>query len=238
MSSEEPVGNARGARERILAAATDLAGREGLEALTTRRVAQEAGVNVGLLHYYFESKEALVEETLAGFLSEMLSIAESGVGPAFTAAEGKNDGGEALTEEELIELLGRAVEFASKRPGLIFGLIEKLVETVGKIAGRATPQEGPLVLPKDSPLGILAMVETILFKRIRPLLVESLGDDPELLGRRALQLVTSIFHPMLFTPYPAAIFGVDLGSDGRKRDYVRMVVRDALNPPSSSPKSR
>ncbi|MDA8411736.1 MAG: helix-turn-helix domain containing protein, partial [Treponema sp.] len=66
---------ALGARERILAAATDLAGREGLEALTTRRVARVAGVNVGLLHYYFESKESLIDETLGLFLDEMLATA-------------------------------------------------------------------------------------------------------------------------------------------------------------------
>ena len=233
MPEVHAAGNAKGARERILAAATELAGREGLEALTTRRVAQEAGVNVGLLHYYFESKEALVEETLAGFLAEMLSIAESGSTRTFAAAEdGGREGVKALTEEELGLLLGKALELASLRPGLLFGLIEKLVETVRKLAGlKAAGEEAP-DLSKASPLGILAMVETVLYRRIRPLLVESLGEDPELVGRRALQLIASIFHPMLFTPFPATIFGVDLGSEAQKRDYVRKVIRDALSPPS------
>jgi AcrR family transcriptional regulator len=49
-------------RERILAAAHDCLARVGYERITTRRIAEEAGVNIATLHYYFGTKEALLTE--------------------------------------------------------------------------------------------------------------------------------------------------------------------------------
>jgi TetR/AcrR family transcriptional regulator, transcriptional repressor of bet genes len=47
-------------REQILAAAMDVATRHGLEGLTIRRVALEAGLSHGLVHFHFESKAELL----------------------------------------------------------------------------------------------------------------------------------------------------------------------------------
>lgn len=52
----------RETRERILRAAHDCLVRDGYEKITTRRIAEEAGVNIATLHYYFGSKEALLAE--------------------------------------------------------------------------------------------------------------------------------------------------------------------------------
>ena len=49
-------------RQLILASAMDIIGKSGIEALTTRRVAEQACVNLGLLHYYFRTKDALARE--------------------------------------------------------------------------------------------------------------------------------------------------------------------------------
>lgn len=55
-------GNGGDTRERILAAAHDCLARDGYERITTRRIAEEAGVNIATLHYYFGTKEALLTE--------------------------------------------------------------------------------------------------------------------------------------------------------------------------------
>lgn len=47
--------------ERILDVAEDLFGRYGFGGTTTRAISRRAGVNVGQLHYYFESKRAIFE---------------------------------------------------------------------------------------------------------------------------------------------------------------------------------
>lgn len=51
-------------REQILEAAHAALIRIGYENITTRRIAEEAGVNVATLHYYFGTKEALLSETV------------------------------------------------------------------------------------------------------------------------------------------------------------------------------
>jgi AcrR family transcriptional regulator len=72
-------------REQILRAAFRVAAREGLDALTVRLVATEAGLSTGLVFFHFKSKEALLLALLDSLLetlfehwevSEQLSPAE------------------------------------------------------------------------------------------------------------------------------------------------------------------
>jgi AcrR family transcriptional regulator len=58
----EPPG--RGARERILAAAVDRIAQDGIDDMRIARVATQAGVSTSLVHYHFETREALLAEAL------------------------------------------------------------------------------------------------------------------------------------------------------------------------------
>jgi AcrR family transcriptional regulator len=59
-------------RERLLDAAERLLIQDGAAALTTRRVAEEAGLNHGLVHYYFGSMEELLVEVLERFTDRLI----------------------------------------------------------------------------------------------------------------------------------------------------------------------
>src|SRR2546421_11887604 len=48
-------------RRSLVLAAYDLIAEEGFEGLRTRDVAMRAGVNIATLHYYFASKEDLID---------------------------------------------------------------------------------------------------------------------------------------------------------------------------------
>jgi AcrR family transcriptional regulator len=61
-------------RRRIFASTVRLLGREGIQALTVRSIAREAGVNIAAVNYYFGSKDALVEEVLRTTLDEMAGL--------------------------------------------------------------------------------------------------------------------------------------------------------------------
>jgi AcrR family transcriptional regulator len=208
-------------RERILAAALAVAGREGLEALTTRRVAEEAGANLGLLHYYFESKEALVEETIGLYFGEMRSVIE--------ASAAKGPGGD--PQELLTELFASALEVSTRRPAMLFGLISRLLETIKESLRKGGSPEHPLERLTATPFGPLAEVQGLLLLRIKPLLASRLGSDEALVARRSVQLFASLLHPIIFTPFPRLVFGCDLGTEEARREYVRAVVADALRPP-------
>ena len=53
-----------GARTRILDAAVKLIAREGIHDVRVARIAMEAGVSASLLHYHFDSRDALLREAL------------------------------------------------------------------------------------------------------------------------------------------------------------------------------
>jgi AcrR family transcriptional regulator len=53
-----------GARERILAAAVERIAEEGIDEVRIARVAMDAGVSPSLVHYHFETREALLAEAL------------------------------------------------------------------------------------------------------------------------------------------------------------------------------
>ena len=67
MSPSEPATAApaqRGARERILAAAVERIASDGIDDVRIARIAMDAGVSTGLVHYHFETREALLAEAL------------------------------------------------------------------------------------------------------------------------------------------------------------------------------
>jgi AcrR family transcriptional regulator len=54
----------RDARERILAAAVERIARDGIDEVRIARIAMAAGVSTSLVHYHFETREALLEQAL------------------------------------------------------------------------------------------------------------------------------------------------------------------------------
>lgn len=60
-------------RARILKAAAEQFAGAGFSASTTRAIAETAGVNQAMIHYYFQSKTLLYERVLGGMVIDLLS---------------------------------------------------------------------------------------------------------------------------------------------------------------------
>src|SRR5579875_83463 len=60
--------------ERLLAAAAEVLGAEGPQALTTRRVAETAGVPIGSLYRFFADKHAIVEALALAWWRELVEL--------------------------------------------------------------------------------------------------------------------------------------------------------------------
>jgi AcrR family transcriptional regulator len=60
----EATATEHGARERILAAAVERIARDGIDEARIARIAMDAGVSPSLVHYHFETREALLEQAL------------------------------------------------------------------------------------------------------------------------------------------------------------------------------
>jgi AcrR family transcriptional regulator len=74
-------------RSQIIAAALRLVAREGAALVTTRKIAHEANVNLGTLHYLFTGKDALLLDALTEVTGQMMAaLAEAGAATSLTAA--------------------------------------------------------------------------------------------------------------------------------------------------------
>ena len=61
-------------REKILTAADLVFGEEGFDAATTRRIAEQCGVNKALLHYHFSSKHHLFGAVLDSYYEQLNGV--------------------------------------------------------------------------------------------------------------------------------------------------------------------
>ncbi len=81
MSQENNIAEARTTEERIKEAAARVFVRKGFAATKTRDIAEEAGINIASLHYYYRSKEKLFQivigEAMRGFSKVMDEIFNS-----------------------------------------------------------------------------------------------------------------------------------------------------------------
>lgn len=72
--------NAPSTRDRLIDAAFRVVARDGLDAASVKAIAAEAGVQPGLLHYHFKTKDevlqAAVARGLTGYLSELGELLE------------------------------------------------------------------------------------------------------------------------------------------------------------------
>ncbi|MFE5097216.1 TetR/AcrR family transcriptional regulator [Streptomyces sp. NPDC056638] len=75
-------------REEILSTAAEVFAAQGYNATTVRRIADAAGMLAGSLYYHFDSKESMLDEILASFLSELWArydaVLAAGLGPRET----------------------------------------------------------------------------------------------------------------------------------------------------------
>jgi AcrR family transcriptional regulator len=111
--------------EYILSAAAELLGHDGLQRVTTNRIAQRAGVAVASLYQYFPNKEAIVGALFEHELS--LERAE------FTRTSKDLDG--APLREGIAAAVRAVIHVHAKRPNLVRSLLEAV-----PLLGGATAQ--------------------------------------------------------------------------------------------------
>ncbi len=106
-----PAGDDAGitTRETILAAALEVFAEQGFDGARTRDIADRAGANLGLIKYYFESKERLWKAAVGRAFDELR--AELG-----ELADAPGDGASVLDLEQIVR---RFVHFVARRPAFM-----------------------------------------------------------------------------------------------------------------------
>ncbi|GAA3742840.1 AcrR family transcriptional regulator [Spinactinospora alkalitolerans] len=88
MTPPTPAERGREVREKLLAAARALIGELGWNAVSTRILAQRAGVRPGLVHYHFESLPALLRRAALDAMRRTLDDTAAVLAGAATPADG------------------------------------------------------------------------------------------------------------------------------------------------------
>lgn len=196
-------------RQRILAAAIELIGREGMQKVTMRRIASLAKVNVAAMNYHFRSKDALIQEALKKFFSSMQSI--------FLLA---GDDGKITAEDKLKRFLVGYTDLLYQYPGIFISQMAYFIDSIlprqfrPELEGGATSTR---LIKEIMSGGIL---------HLRALVAEFTGiRDKNVLNMRIVQTMTSILHPILMTSLPEEVVGFNYGDRESRLRYISLVIR-------------
>lgn len=142
-------------RSRIVSAARRLLAEEGYDRVTMKRVANEAGVAQGLIHYYFSGKDEILSEVLMEASREYVEETER---LAASLPEGYSLGEAALaaSRERVLEmpewyrLRYELFAMGLRDPELLPGVAALLANgrggiaaTLGRMVGEAEPERTP-----------------------------------------------------------------------------------------------
>ncbi len=115
-------------RQALLEAVVSCIEKYGLENVTTRKIAMEAGTNIASINYYFRSKDHLVAEAFSMTIKHMLQ-------DVFAAIDDRAQGFEVTLRNVLFYLLNGSLRF----PGISRAHLNEAIRDGGQetISGRA-----------------------------------------------------------------------------------------------------
>jgi AcrR family transcriptional regulator len=150
-------------RQRLLHAATELIAEKGWGAVSTRVLADRAGVGSGVVHYHFDSLNAVLVEASVGALrtalAELTGLLERAADPddALTSLLGALDGHGG--QELFVETLLAATRDDDLRRAVHRVLVDFRAELAAWLAERGVPT------PADTAAVLAAAVDGVLLHR-------------------------------------------------------------------------
>ncbi len=115
-------------RQAILEAVVTCIEKHGLESVTTRKIAIEAGTNIASINYHFRSKDQLIAEAFSMTIKHMVE-------DVFAAIDDVSEGFEETLEKVLFYLLDGSLRF----PGISRAHLNEAIREEGRetVSGRA-----------------------------------------------------------------------------------------------------
>lgn len=188
-----------GARERILDAAHRIVGERGAHAASIREIAQASEANLGLIYYYFGSKQGLLQavvernaDVVAGYLREIA------LKPG--------------TPRQKLHAFGDFwMEIAFSRRGSMAPWFRQTIMDPGPVGDF-------LRLRVSRNVDLLASIFEAGFRR------GELRCPPAGFRLVALSLMTSLMGVAMELPLPHRLVGLDLSNDRARREYLESMV--------------
>lgn len=182
-------------KEIIIKKGIEIAGQEGIQAITIRRIASETGVNVAAVNYHFHSKENLLREIIMSFIEDMKSI----LAQLFF----KKTLDEKYFEDILMEITARQLQ----NPGIIKSIYISLISGAAPIK-HVEEIIGSVI---DNMIG--RAVETFGIK------------DHEQVRIIFVQIFADVLYPILLGEFTESVFKLDYKNEKVRRKYIRTIIQ-------------
>lgn len=157
----------REVRQRLLAAAVELIPERGWAAVSTRILAERAGVTPSVVHYHFPSLPALLNEAVAGVMRQVLAEVEAVMDTADTPVEAVDAmlaSATQYTGADPMSLLAIEAYLAASRDEHLREQVGDAVERVRERLGRWLDERG-ISAPDETAAVLLAVVDGLLLHR-------------------------------------------------------------------------
>ncbi|SFB41272.1 transcriptional regulator, TetR family [Amycolatopsis marina] len=157
----------REVRQRLLAAAVELIPERGWTAVSTRILAERAGVTPSVVHYHFPSLSALLNEAVVGLMRQILSYVDGVLESAETPAEAVDamlSSVDRYTGADPVSLLTVEAYLAATRDDQLREQVRGLVEAFRSRFGRWLGDRG-VSAPDETAAVLVAALDGLLLHR-------------------------------------------------------------------------
>ena len=157
-------------RQLILEAVVTCIEKYGVDKLTTRKIAEQAGTNIASINYYFRSKDELVAAALSMTIKHMME-------DIFTALDNTEQPFERTLEDIFFYLLDGGVRFPGVSTAHLYkAIMDKQYDSIGALAMNKSferlvqraVQEYPRRNPQELRLRLSLILSSILFNVLAP----------------------------------------------------------------------
>ena len=154
----------------ILEAVVTCIEKYGVDKLTTRKIAEQAGTNIASINYYFRSKDELVAAALSMTIKHMME-------DIFTALDNTEQPFERTLEDIFFYLLDGGVRFPGVSTAHLYkAIMDKQYDSIGALAMiksferliQRAIQEYPRRNPQELRLRLSLILSSILFNVLAP----------------------------------------------------------------------
>jgi AcrR family transcriptional regulator len=180
-------------RDEILDAAFRVAAQKGLERLTVRAVAAEAGLSPGLVFFHFETKDALLLAMLDGLTAWMLGGYDEDLSlPAQFVNQVRNDSNFGGQERQFLELFIEFLVFGARHPEMRKRLREALKQyrQIFNSPAQNLVQSHVQSLPNTTPESLSALATSLVIGNA----VQTLLDPEWMVAEKPLSAIEDIWE--------------------------------------------
>lgn len=181
-------------REKIILAAIDCIEQEGIQAVTIRSIAKQAGVNIAAINYYFGSKKELVREVLKSTTEEFVGLWQE-------ALESEDE-----PRERLREFCITCFDGALRYPGITKAQVYD-----------------PLIL-NDYHGYFVRRFNDLLRDIVKEMKVESPDEPESDLKMRLIQMISAVFMPSLVPEMFCGFAGSSFSNAGIRKAYIDFLI--------------